>query len=292
MLSTEKINALINLLDDPDLDVYTRVKDELLEIGKPIIPQLEHAWEGSFNAILQQRIENVLYEIQFQSARADLQHWAQNPNPGLLDGSLIIAAYQFPDIDVFEIEQFIEKLTKDIWIELNSELTALEKVSVFNRVFFELYQFRGNKKNFHSPRNSFINHVIDSKKGSPISLSILYIEVARRLKIPIYGINLAEHFVLAYTNLPLEFLDGVNKENVLFYINPFNRGAIFQYEDIVKYVAQLKLDFIQDFYLPCNNHTIIRRLLNNLLYSYQKSGDKDKQDEILSLLKAMEAGKS
>tara|TARA_B100000508_G_C11459906_1_gene278690 strand:- start:31 stop:909 length:879 start_codon:yes stop_codon:yes gene_type:complete len=292
MLSTEKINALINLLDDPDLDVYTRVKDELLEIGKPIIPQLEHAWEGSFNAILQQRIENVLHEIQFQSARTDLQHWAQKPNPRLLEGSLIVAAYQYPDIDVFEVEQFIEKLTKDIWIELNSELTALEKVSVFNRVFFELYQFRGNKKNFHSPRNSFINHVIDSKKGSPISLSILYIEVARRLKIPIYGINLAEHFVLAYTKLPIEFLDGVNQEDVLFYINPFNRGAIFQYEDIVKYVAQLKLDLIQDFYLPCNNHTIIRRLLNNLLYSYQKSGDKDKQGEILSLLKAMEAGKA
>lgn len=291
MLSNEKINALINLLDDPDLDVYCRVKDELLEIGKPIIPQLEHAWEGSFNAILQQRIENVLHEIQFQSARTDLQRWAQKPNAGLLEGSLMIAAYQFPDVDVLEVEQFIEKLTKDIWIEINTDLTALEKVGVFNRVFFELYQFRGNKKNFHSPRNSFINHVIDSKKGSPISLSILYIEVAQRLKIPIYGINLAEHFVLAYTKLPLEFIEELSQEDILFYINPFNRGAVFQYEDIVKYVNQLKLELIPAFYLPCDNHSIIRRLLNNLLFSYQKSGDKDKQEEILSLLKAIEANK-
>ena len=205
MLSTKKINALINLLDDPDQEVYQRVKGELLEIGKPIVPQLEYAWEGSFNAILQHRIEYVLHEIQFQSVRTDLQQWANQSERDLLKGSMILGAYQFPDIDETSIENFIEQLTKDIWIELNADLTALEKVGVINRVFFESYEFRGNKKNFHSPRNSFINHVIDSKKGSPISLSILYMEVARRLKIPIYGINLAEHFVLAYTEIPLDF---------------------------------------------------------------------------------------
>jgi len=280
MKSPERISALINLLDDPDVNVYAQVSQELLQMGPPIVPQLEDAWEKSFNAILQERIEQVIHQIQFQGVKKNLNSWRQNNNTNLLEAAVIIANYQYSDLDTDFIYDFVAQLTQDVWIELSPNYTALEKVGVMNKVFFEIYGFGGNKKNFHSPRNSYINNVIEVKKGNPISLSLLYLEVAKRLKLPVYGVNLAEHFVLAYTNLPIEFIDEVKKEDVLFYINPFNKGVLFQYEDIDLFVKQLKLDMQKKFYLPCSNLDVVHRLINNLIFCYNKLGYDDKVEEL------------
>jgi regulator of sirC expression with transglutaminase-like and TPR domain len=285
MDSSQNISALINLLDDPDQTIFSQVSEELMRLGPPIVPQLENAWENSFNAILQARIEQIIHQIQFQGVRKDLSAWHKNPEGSLLDASIIIANYQYSDLNISYIHDFVNQLTQDIWIELNPNYTAMEKVGIMNKVFFEIYGFGGNKKNFHSPRNSYINNVLESKKGSPISLSILYLEVAHRLKLPVYGVNLAEHFILAYTEIPINFLDEVQKENVLFYINPFNKGTLFQYSDIEVFVKQLKLDMQEKFFLPCTPLTTVNRLLNSLIYCYNKSGYDDKVEE-LKLLKS------
>lgn len=280
MVNIEKVSALINLLDDPDQHVFSQVSEELQGIGASVVPSLEEAWENSFNAVLQERIEQVIHQIQFQSVVRDLKEWKVNPNPNLLDAAVIIAHYQYSDLDKAFIYNFIEQLTQDIWIELNANYTALEKVGIMNKVFFEIYGFSGNKKNYYSPRNAYINNVLEARIGNPISLSLIYLEVAQRLKLPIYGVNLAEHFVLAYTELPLEFIDSVSKESVLFYINPFNKGTIFQYKDIEQFLMQLKLEVQEKFYLPCNQLTVVNRLLNNLIFCYNKAGYKDKVEEI------------
>lgn len=287
MNQSEKIEALINLLDDPDQGVFKQVSKELLEFGDTIVPALEDAWENSFNALLQERIENVIHQIQFQQAFSALKNWKSTSEKNLLDAAIIIAGYQYSDLNKDSIYKFIEQLTQDIWIELNSNYTAMEKVGIINKIFFEVYGFSGNKKSFHSPRNSYINNVIEVRKGNPISLSIIYLEVAERLKLPIYGINLAEHFVLSYTELPLSFIDNVTKENILFYINPFNKGTLFQYKDIETFLGQLKIENQEKFYLPCDHLTVINRLLNNLIFCYNKSGYSDKVEEIKLLKTAI-----
>ncbi|MEQ8624762.1 MAG: transglutaminase-like domain-containing protein [Vicingaceae bacterium] len=280
MVNAEKVTALINLLDDPDLNVFSQVSEELQGIGPSVVPSLEEAWEKSFNAVLQERIEQVIHQIQFQNVVRDLKDWKKDPSSNLLDAAVIIAHYQYADLDRSFIYNFIDQLTQDIWIELNANYTALEKVGIMNKIFFEIYGFSGNKKNYYSPRNSYINNVLEARMGNPISLSLVYLEVAQRLKLPIYGINLAEHFVLAYTELPLEYLEEVNKESILFYINPFNKGTIFQYKEIEQFLSQLKLDVQEKFYLPCDQLTVVNRLLNNLIFCYNKAGYKDKVEEI------------
>ena len=280
MVNAEKITALINLLDDPDQHVFSQVSEELQGIGPSVVPSLEEAWENSFNAVLQERIEQVIHQIQFQNVVRDLKDWKKDPSSNLLDAAVIIAHYQYADLDRSFIYNFIDQLTQDIWIEMNANYTALEKVGIMNKIFFEIYGFSGNKKNYYSPRNSYINNVLEARMGNPISLSLVYLEVAQRLKLPIYGINLAEHFVLAYTELPIEYLETVNKDSILFYINPFNKGTIFQYKDIEQFLSQLKLDVQEKFYLPCDQLTVVNRLLNNLIFCYNKAGYKDKVEEI------------
>lgn len=281
MLVDTKISALINLLDDPDEVIFHQVSRELLDLGEEIVPHLENVWEHSFNAIMQERIEQVLHQIQFQAVYSELCKWKKSPQKNLLDGALIIAKYQYADLNEKEIYTFIDKLKQDIWLELNDNLTAFEKVNVFNRIFFDLYGFRGNQKNFFSPNNSFINNVIESRKGNPLSLSILYIELAKRLKLPIYGVDLPQLFVLVYTRLPVDYLDDdIAKEDLLFYINPFNRGKLFSYDKIKEFLAELKIEEKPSCFLPCQSITIIKRMINNLIFSYHKSGNQEKVEEL------------
>ena len=289
MQGSQNISALINLLDDPDQKIFEQISQELLSIGEVAVPFLENAWENSFNAVLQDRIEQVLHQIQFQGIVKGLQLWKKTETHSLIDGALLIAKYQYADVDEEYIHNFIEQLTQDVWLELNGNLTALEKAGVFNKILFDIMGFGGNKKNFHSPKNCFINNVLETRKGSPISLSLLYIEIANRLKVPVYGVNLPEHFILAYTLLPIQFYDEVDFEDVLFYINPFNKGTIFQKKDIDLYLKQLKLEEKPEFYLPCDNLTLIKRILKNLIFTYNRTGYLDKEAEIRHLLGILEA---
>src|SRR5690606_32919188 len=151
--------------------------------------------------------ENIIHEIHFEELKQQFVDWGRNPDRSLLYGAYLISKYQYPDVTYEEIEDFVAQLTQDIWIEMNPKYTALEKVKLINQIFFGIYGFAGNKKNFYSPQNSYIHQVIEVKKGNPISLSLLYVELAKRLKIPIYGVNLPQHFIMAYTTLPLKYLE-------------------------------------------------------------------------------------
>ena len=119
-------------------------------------------------------------------------------------------------------------------------------------------------------------------------LSCLYIIIAQELKIPIYGVNLPEHFICAYLDehKNLVNLSGNDKakDQILFYINPYRKGIVFQHSDIDAFLKQLKLESIPAFYEPCNHKNIIVRVLRNLIFSYEKLGHTDKIEELNSLI--------
>jgi regulator of sirC expression with transglutaminase-like and TPR domain len=151
---------------------------------------------------------------------------------------------------------------------------------------FEEYGFTGNKKNYHSPHTSFLSNVIESKKGNPLSLSIVYLLVTQDLGFPIYGVNLPSHFILCYldelnTNVHLTEME---TEDVLVYINPFSRGTLIDKGEIDYFITQLKLPKKEEFYSPCTNKDIIKRMINNLIFSYKKNGYSDKAEIMQSLL--------
>ena len=135
MLVDTKISALIKLLDDPDELIYHQVSQELLDLGDEAVPHLEEVWEHAFDATMQERIEQILHQIQFQTVYSRLQQWKNSKEKSLLQAALIIAKYQYAELNEEEIYGFVDKLRQDIWLELNDNLTALEKVVVFNLYF-------------------------------------------------------------------------------------------------------------------------------------------------------------
>jgi regulator of sirC expression with transglutaminase-like and TPR domain len=289
-MDQKELHALITLLDDPDEEIYNHIRERLLSLGQEVIPMLEDAWEQSFDTLIQTRIENIIQKIQFSKVTDGLTHWARTNSSDLLAGTLLVARYQYPDLDEQKLRKHIEQIKQDVWLELNDNLTALEKVRVINHIIFDVHNFSGNTTNYHAPQNSYINNVLESKKGNPLSLSILYAIVAQDLDIPIYGVNLPEHFVLAYRDehniLPDAGSEATN--DVLFYINPFSKGSVFSRKEIDAFLKQLKVNSQEYFYEPCSNVDIVQRLIRNLINSYEKLGYPHKVDELRDLLKALQ----
>ncbi|HTM97942.1 MAG TPA: transglutaminase-like domain-containing protein [Pedobacter sp.] len=279
MENLAEIDALVKLLDDPDEEVYQHVQNRLLTYGAEVIPHLEVVWEQSLNTILQERIENIVHTIQLNTVKEDLNLWYQSGAFDLLQGALIINRYQYPDLDEQRIINKIEDIKRDIWFNLQYEMSSIEKVKLINHVFYNQYGFSGNTKNHHDPQNSYLDQVLSSRKGNQISLAIIYATLAQKLDIPIYGINLPQHFILGY-------IDESNNEKeygVLFYINAFNKGAIFGKHDVDQFLRQLNLEPQPGFYSPCSNAEIIRRVIRNLISAYENLGSSEKVAELKTL---------
>ncbi len=288
MVKVAELKALISLLDDPDGDIYTQVREKLLSYGEEAVPELENLWEFShFEPTFQDRILDIVHQIQFNVVITGFETWAEDDSD-LLQGIHLINKYQYPERDRKSLETAIDKISRAIWLELTPNLTAFETVKVFNFVLFNNLGFKANKTNYHSPQNSYMSDVLESKKGNPLSLALVYQLVAERLGIPIKGVNLPNHFILAYEdeNLTNLFLDEFDSQ-VLFYINPFSNGVIVSRLEIEQFLVQLKLDNDPSYFAPCSNKAMIRRMLNNLIYSYARQGYSDKVQELKQLEEAI-----
>jgi len=280
MENIKEITALVKLLDDPDQEIYQHVEGRLLEYGNEVIDYLENAWEHSLDSLLQERIENLVHKIQFANVKEDLNLWYQSGAFDLLQGALVINRYQYPDLDEDKIILQIEEIKREIWMGLQYEMSSIEKIKLINHIFYNIYGFSGNTKNHHDPQNSYINQVLESKKGNQISLAIIYSILAQKLDIPVYGVNLPQHFILGYID---ESKREEQEFGVLFYINAFNKGAIFGKHDVDQFLRQLNLDPLPGFYAPCSNVEIIRRVIRNLISAYENLGSKEKVEELKEL---------
>jgi regulator of sirC expression with transglutaminase-like and TPR domain len=221
-MADKEIISLVRLLEDNNTEVSVIVSRKLLEKGPDAIPELEKAWENTILPSVQFKIEEIVHGIQLNQIKVDLREWLAKGSEDPLYGAFLVAKYQYPDLNFADIEVEVESIRRSVWVEFHDNLTALEKVRIINHIFFAVYKFSGNNTNFYSPGNSFINQVLETKKGNPITLSVLYASVSQKLGLPVYGVNLPLNYLLAYElHTYLEDPDGI-----LFYINPYNRGNV------------------------------------------------------------------
>lgn len=283
-----ELEALISLIDEPDEDIFRTIHDRIFAHGKEAVPVLEHLWENTFDPLIQHRIEDLIHVIQFENLKKEMNEWSQFGHHDLLQGALLVTKFQYPDLDEDAIIKKIGAYSQDVWLELNQNLTGLEKVKVINHILFDIHKLTGNLTNINSADNFYLNSLLDTKKGSPLILGVIYISISQSLRIPVYGVDLPRHFVLAYTDEILLTQRDIPEGDVLFYINPFNKGAVFTKNEIEMFIKQLKLERKDSYFVPCDNKTIIRRMMNELIYIYDQSGNPGKKDEMTELLGMVE----
>ena len=277
-MNREDIKAMVSLLDDTDVEVVSIIETNLKNLGQEAIPILKREKENKgLNPTVQKKLEDLVHDMHLSNLFAEFEIWKNTNTSDLLTGLWLISKYQFPDLKIESISEEIKNIQMEIWLRTQDKMHPNDMVKVLNEVIFEYFMFEPNIKNFHSPSNSMFNLVLKEKKGNPVALSCLYILLAQKLDLPIYGVNLPNLFVLIF-----------DYPGYRFYLNPFNRGQVFVEKDIDDYLKQMNIEPNEKYYKSCSNTEIIKRILTNLSFAYQKAGEEDKRMEINEILTLFE----
>jgi len=280
-MKKDELSALIQLLDDPDNEVFNHVASKLLAMGNPVIPELESAWEDSIDPELQERIEDL---IQLDDLSSDLMDWLANDPDNLLKGYVLASRYRYPEMDEENIRNTIDSIKRAVWLEQNYDLTPMEQVNVFNHILYTLKGFKGVTPSKPQSKDFYLNQVVDSKMGNSMSLGLLYLILAQELDIPIYGVQLPRFFVLAYTrNFIHDFSEENLQKEVVFYINPANKGTIFSRNEIKLYLEKANIEAQKEFFSPISNLEVIKALFGYLIEVYELENDLSSVEELKEL---------
>ncbi len=285
MVKNSELNALISLLDDPDENILIQVKEKIRSLGNEVVPFLKETSEMHDSIKIQNRLGNIIKEINLSNIYNDLLNWEKN-DEDLLNGFFLITRYQFHNIEEDDIRNFVKLIVNDVWLEINENLTALEKVRVLNHIFFDIYNFTINEKLSSYPNCLFLNNILKTKKGTNLSLSILYTAIAQSLNIPICGVGLPEHLILAYKNDNM-FEDILNDNKVLFYIDIANKGLIFSKVEIDNYLKKLNVPPKKKYYSPISNKNVIVLLIEQLKLYFEKNKKTTEVDDLNYLKNAL-----
>jgi len=288
MQQNKEISALLTLIDDPDDEVFDTVAEKLLNYGKEIIPNLEHLWEVTEDQEIQERIETLIHRVHFQDLQHDFMEWARSKHPELLRGAILVARYQFPDLNIPSILSQFDQVRRNVWLELNNYLTPLEKVNVFNSILYNYYKLQGHELTEREPKHFFINQVLESKQGNAYSLGVLYLALCELLDIPIFAIDLPRQFVIAYIDTLHHFysLDDEGVQQIQFYVDPIN-GMVYTQKEVDTYLRKINAHDKDQYFTPLLSKRVIFKMLEELSLCYRYRREDDKADEIQQLMRLL-----
>ena len=283
MKENKEISALFHLMDDPDEYVYSTVSDKIISFGKDIIPNLEHLWENTTNEELQERIELLIHKLHFRDLTNDFTNWVAG-DADLLQGALLVAKYHYPELQNNTVHQEIEKLRRNIWLELNNYLTPLEQINVITSILYNYYKQVGVEFAYNNPDDYLINKALESKKGNAISNGIIYLVLCELLDVPVKAINIPRQFILAYFDPQHDFINpvGHSSEKIKFYVDPLN-GQIYSHKDVEGYFKRISVPPTTSYFRQISNKKIIQFLLEELSKCFDNESNRYKMNELLSL---------
>ena len=288
MVENKEISALLHLIDDPDDEVFYTVSSKIISFGKDIIPNLENLWENTNQEEVQERIETIIHKLHFRDLTNDFISW-KNGHCELLQGALLVARYYYPEMLEKQALQEIEKLRRNIWLELNNYLTPLEQINVMTSILYNYYKQKGVEISYNQPEDFLISKTLETKKGNAISNGILYLVLCEKLDIPVKATNIPRQFILGYFDPQYEFLNpaGNNAEKINFFIDPLN-GNIYSHKDVENYFKRISVTPATAYFRQLTNKRIIRFLLEELSKCFDNDRNRYKMEELLTLVKLLD----
>lgn len=288
METNNEISALFTLIDDPDEEVFGAVSSKIVDYGRNIIPNLEHLWETTPNEAVQTRIELLIHRLHFTDLTEDFRQWNVSGHHDLMLGAMLVSKFQYPEVSTTAVLQEIEKIRRNIWLELNSYLTPLEQINIVTSILYSYYGLKGNETNYKEPGEFLLHKTLEAKRGNQVSNGILYLLLCELLDIPVKAIKIPKQFIVAY------FKPGYSEENlpnpinkIEFFIDPTS-GQVFTHHDVESYFKRISVPPVGAYFKPQKNKQVIQQLLEEFGKCF--SGDKDayKQKELLELIQLLD----
>jgi len=288
MQETKEIKALFHLIDDPDQDVFDSVSSRIVSYGRGIIPNLENLWENTISGEVQERIELLIHKLHYHDLTEDFLRWKNSSYQDLLTAALLVAKFQYPDLITTPILQEVEKLRRNIWLELNSYLTPLEQVNVLTSILYSYYGLKGTEVAYQQPDEFLINKLIETKRGNSIANGILYLLLGELLDIPVKAINIPRQFVLAYIKPTYdENPERLSpQQRIEFFIDPMS-GQVFSHKDVDSYFKRVSVPPVASYFKPLSHNRIIQTTLEEFSKCFDDERNAYKQKELIELSKLL-----
>lgn len=276
MTERNELNAIIQLLEDPDPEVYEVVSNKLVEYGTALVPSLLQVQYTSTSDLMQERIEAIIHQIQLRTAIEQFKQWQSLSNPSIVEGLMLITAIVNVQLDKEATLQLFEQIRKSCWLELNHYLTALEKITTLNSVLFNHLHFKGELDMTKEEQLFNIEFVLQFKKGNMLSMGALYMALAQVLDLPVKLIKVEDHYLLAYVDTQISFLDPEQQpvETIQFFINPL-LGDIYSTEEIEAFLKTQEVDFEKENFPFHTNQSLLLHYTENMFqfYTYKEAYD-------------------
>ncbi|MDZ7266986.1 MAG: transglutaminase-like domain-containing protein [candidate division KSB1 bacterium] len=283
--SASEIQALITLLGDEDAKIRSIAREHLLQIGQEAEGFLRQAARDDGDGRTRIEARHVLAQIHredlissfyvlglLEEEQIDLEHAA-----------FLLARVGYPDLDLAPLQRELDGFAERIRVRLaEPPHTQPGRVIVetINHVLFVEERFRGNVEEYYDPDNSYLNRVIERRTGIPVSLSVLYLLIARRLQVPVHGVNLPVHFICRYQTPEESFL-----------IDPFYGGRLITRAECMKLLQGSGMTFEDRMLQRAAPRTIIARMVRNLILIHSQRDELAQAtflDRILKMLRTQE----
>ena len=276
---------MTKLLDDPDNLVYDHIESKMIDFGQHVVPLLENVWRNSKDLLVQTRIEDIIERINFNKILDEFSVWKSLENPDLIDALAILNQIQYPNYDSATLYNQIEEKSKEIWLELNEDLTAIELVNVLNKIIYEMWSFRSvNDNDSDAFHYHFLSNILELKCGNQFSISLFYLFIAEKMDLPMMPVLLEDQLVIVYVNEHKRSGE-ITEEDILFYVNPNEEGLIFDDLSIRKWIMKHELKEKQSYFLPTDNKQVVKTYINRLISGYTANGSA-KKAQFLEVLKS------
>lgn len=264
LIDDKNLAALQTLLGDDDPAAIRLLEEVFLARGEQGTAALEKiALTGK--GVAQKNADAILLAVKRSLALPRFEEFCMNGSD-LETGAFLLAQTQYPLLSIESYQRQIDQWAS----ELRTSVIvgdARQTVEVINAHLFQKLGFHGNTENYYDPDNSFLHRVLDRRLGIPISLSVLYLLLGRRLALPLAGVGMPGHFIIKW--------EDDHDASDEFYIDPFNQGRILTAEDCADFLKRSGFGFSPQMLATVTSRHILARMCNNLVGVYRQADNSE-----------------
>ena len=270
----EKLQNLFKLLDDDSPEIQKILRQQLLENALEVIFN-QFQYIELVDEVCITRFEGVLNEIHINLVLEGFQQIKENSLEDIdLEKCMLLMSYwNDNNVNILKTIQELDNLADEISIGMPKKGHPLGFIDHINYYLFKEFGYQGESQDYYNPENYYLHHLLETKKGIPITLSIFYMLISKRLGIPVYGVSLPEHFLLKF----------FNEDDEIFF-DPFYGGKIYSKENCMSVGGSSNFQDVDRVLMDCTNLEIFTQVLKNLYQIYASQENVQKRDQIKEIL--------
>lgn len=272
MAERTEIEALVSLLDDPDMDVQSGVRTRFDELGEDAVPVLDELRAYSADIQQQSLIEDVIHQLTYKTLEQEFLNYLEDGVESLRDleeGMFLVARFGNPTLRTELYRRKLDQMAQIIRDDIRLADDPIEQMRILLQYLFKEETFRGDQKQYFSPENSYLNQVMDRKKGIPLTLGLILLFISDRLGLNFSGVNMPMHFLVRF--------DG---DRTPYFIDPFHDGNIIRIEQCRLFLKQNGIEPQAHHFEAAQPIEILARCIRNLLNGYEKQGHAERFNQM------------